>query len=453
MGKKIGKYELGKTLGTGAFSKVKLGTDCETGQQWAIKIIDKEQLQRERMEEQLKREIAIMKALKHENVVALQEVMQTQNHIYLVLELVSGGELFDKIVSQKRFDEDTARKYFRQLISGVHYCHQQGIAHRDIKPENLLLDDNGTLKISDFGLSNLQPSNKSGLLQTVCGTPNYVAPEVLKEKGYNGFLADAWSCGIVLFVMHAGYLPFDDQNMNALFNKIERGDYRMARHFSEGIQDIITRLLTVDPKKRLSIEGILQHPWFIAGGGPKIDAVAKKIDPTAADVSNAIQSTAEEHDTDSAKAASPLGPEGAAAAAGSPATDTVDAFQLISRLTQGALNPYTTSMQSDVSVVPKTSYMLVTGLASPVRDVVAVFQSCGCNTKVHNNEIKGFFNGAQGLLTFTAVPTLTTAGDLCLVEFKRGRGDMFEFQTLAKSVAAAFGPKMRSTIIDVPPPS
>lgn len=268
MGKKIGKYELGKTLGTGNFSKVKVGTDTETGETWAIKIIDKEQLAKERMEEQLKREIAVMKMLKQPNIVQLKEVMQTANHIYLVLELVTGGELFDKIVAAKRFDEATARKYFHQLVAGVHYCHSQGIAHRDLKPENLLLDANDTLKISDFGLSNLQRGGADGqgtLLQTVCGTPNYVAPEVLKERGYNGITADIWSCGVVLFVMLAGYLPFDDPNMNALFNKIERGEYRMARHFSEQAKDLIAKMMTVDPLKRISMDEIIVHPWFQVG--------------------------------------------------------------------------------------------------------------------------------------------------------------------------------------------
>ena len=133
-GKKVGKYELGRTLGSGSFAKVKLGID-DQGKQFAVKIIDKEQLVREHMEEQLKREISIMRMLNHPNIVKLYDVLQTQNNIYLVLELVTGGELFDKIVSAKKFDEPTARKYFHQLICGIHFCHQQGIAHRDLKPE------------------------------------------------------------------------------------------------------------------------------------------------------------------------------------------------------------------------------------------------------------------------------------------------------------------------------
>ncbi|RNE99714.1 serine/threonine protein kinase [Trypanosoma rangeli] len=264
--KRIGKYELGKTLGSGNFSKVKLARDVETGKEWAIKIMDKGQLVRERMEEQLKREISVMKMLHQPNIIELREVMQTTNHIYLVLELVAGGELFDKIAEAKRFDEPTARRYFHQLIAGIHYCHSQGIAHRDLKPENLLLDANDTLKISDFGLSNIHSGNAAGrgtMLQTVCGTPNYVAPEVLKEQGYDGVKADVWSCGVVLFVMLAGYLPFDDDNVNALFTKIERGEYRMARHFSPDVRDLISKMLVVDPNKRVTVEEIMRHPWFI----------------------------------------------------------------------------------------------------------------------------------------------------------------------------------------------
>eukprot|EP01027_Heterolobosea_sp_BB2_P009656 GEZU01014225.1.p1 GENE.GEZU01014225.1~~GEZU01014225.1.p1 ORF type:complete len:246 (-),score=52.10 GEZU01014225.1:74-811(-) len=236
MVKRIGKYELGKTLGRGTFSKVKYAIDTETKQPYAIKIVDRKQVVKENMEQQLKREIAIMKILKHQYVVDLKEVLQTSKHIYIVLELITGGELFDRIVSAKRFSEDQARRYFQQLITGIEYCHKQGIAHRDLKPENLLLDANDNLKISDFGLSALSEGRdgRQKLLMTTCGTPNYVAPEVLLEKGYDGFQADVWSAGVILFVMLAGYLPFDDPTMNGLFAKIEKGKYKAPRHLSSG---------------------------------------------------------------------------------------------------------------------------------------------------------------------------------------------------------------------------
>lgn len=279
-GKKIGKYELGKTLGTGNFSKVKYAVDPTDGKEWAIKIIDKNQLVRERMEEQLKREISVMKRLRQPNIIELHEVMQTSNHIYLVMELVTGGELFEKIARERRFSEEMARSYFHQLICGIHYCHKINVAHRDLKPENLLLDANGTLKISDFGLSNIQrpsPGAGSTMLQTVCGTPNYVAPEVLREQGYDGLKADIWSCGVVLYVMLAGYLPFDDENVNALFTKIERGEYRMARYFTAEAKDLIGKMLTVDPEERIALQGIIDHPWFQIDWDP--DMLKQGVEP------------------------------------------------------------------------------------------------------------------------------------------------------------------------------
>jgi|UniRef100_A0A7S4G104 serine/threonine protein kinase len=308
MVKGIGKYELGKTIGKGAFSKVKLATDTETGETYAVKIIDTAMLQKAHMEEQLKREIAIMKHLKHEHIIQMKEVLQTSKQIYIILELVSGGELFDKIVDAKKFDENTARKYFQQLVLGIYYCHQQSIAHRDLKPENLLLDGEGRLKISDFGLSNLQRTgDKATLLQTVCGTPNYVAPEVLKEHGYNGFIADIWSCGVILFVMLAGYLPFDDPNMNALFRKIEKGDYRMAKHFSPGASNLISKILVVNPQSRYTLDQIIADPWFRVGWDDQKfqDMKSGKIVKTTEDEHNAAIKAVDDHSPAGSPAGSP----------------------------------------------------------------------------------------------------------------------------------------------------
>ncbi|KAG8347927.1 Protein kinase domain [Trypanosoma vivax] len=262
---RLGEYTLGKKLGSGNFSVVHLATDPE-GRRWAAKIIDKARLRKENMEDQMLREVAIMRSLKHRNIIDLHDVLESTNHYYLVMEFVSGGELFEKIVAAKRFNEPTARRYFQQLIAGVHHCHSKGFAHRDLKPENLLLDANGMLKISDFGLGNRQ---QDVLLHTVCGTPNYVAPEVLVERGYNGLSADIWSCGVILYVMLAGKLPFEDRNMKQLLFRIERGEYAMVRQVSDSARDLISRILVVDPEKRITLEGILSHPWFTVGWDPK----------------------------------------------------------------------------------------------------------------------------------------------------------------------------------------
>ena len=164
-----------------------------------------------------------------------------------VLEMVTGGELFDRIVAEGRFKEEDARFYFRQLISGIMFCHEQGVAHRDLKPENLLLDESGNLKISDFGLSAFTTGQEGGearqtLLHTTCGTPNYVAPEVLEDQGYDGKHADIWSCGVILYVLLAGFLPFDEPTMSALFEKIQRAEYTQPAWFSDSVKDLLAKV-------------------------------------------------------------------------------------------------------------------------------------------------------------------------------------------------------------------
>lgn len=428
MVKKIGKYELGKTLGKGTFSKVKYGVDVETNAAFAIKIIDKQQLAKEHMEEQLKREIAIMKHLKHENIVQLKEVLQTAKHIYIVLELVTGGELFDRIVAAKRFDENTGRKYFQQLILAISYCHQQGIAHRDLKPENLLLDGQDRLKISDFGLSNLQRSGSQGmLLQTVCGTPNYVAPEVLKEKGYNGFTADLWSCGVILFVMLAGYLPFDDPNMNALFNKIERGEFRMAKYFSPEVKDLISKMLVVDPDKRYTLDDVIAHPWFRVGwDDAKFQELrsGQIVNPTEKEMTEAVR-PAEESNEPSAKA-------------GKEIIQGLDAFDIISRLTSGSLNPL---VQSGGLVRRATRFMATGSTDSLQCKIMEALEKTKSNPKTKEGtlEIKGFINSVKGLLTYQLEILPTIAEGLNLVEIRRTRGDILDFHEFYRQLLAILG--------------
>eukprot|EP01006_Ploeotia_vitrea_P016385 TRINITY_DN47013_c0_g1_i2.p1 TRINITY_DN47013_c0_g1~~TRINITY_DN47013_c0_g1_i2.p1 ORF type:complete len:377 (+),score=20.65 TRINITY_DN47013_c0_g1_i2:404-1534(+) len=161
--------------------------------------------------------------------------------------------------------------YFQQLVLGMYYCHVHGIAHRDLKPENLMLDETGKLKISDFGLSNLQNTTRSGKisvdlqLHTMCGTPEYVAPEVLMGKGYSGFTADVWSCGVILYVMLCGSLPFRDTEGSSIFSKIKNATYEMKPYLSEESKDMIRHLLVVDPKQRWTLDQVVQHPWFQKG--------------------------------------------------------------------------------------------------------------------------------------------------------------------------------------------
>ncbi|XP_030953969.1 CBL-interacting serine/threonine-protein kinase 3-like isoform X3 [Quercus lobata] len=250
--RRVGKYEVGRTIGEGTFAKVKFARNSETGEPVALKILDKEKVLKHKMAEQIRREIATMKLIKHPNVVRLYEVMGSKTKIFIVMEFVTGGELFDKIVNHGRMREDEARRYFQQLINAVDYCHSRGVYHRDLKPENLLLDAYGNLKVSDFGLSALsQQVRDDGLLHTTCGTPNYVAPEVLNDRGYDGATADLWSCGVILFVLLAGYLPFDDANLMTLYKKISAAEFSCPPWLSFSAMKLITRILDPNPMTEL----------------------------------------------------------------------------------------------------------------------------------------------------------------------------------------------------------
>ncbi|KAI4328968.1 hypothetical protein L6164_021278 [Bauhinia variegata] len=264
---RVGKYELGKTIGEGSFAKVKFARNVDTGESVAIKILDRNMVLRHKMVEQLKREISIMKLIKHPNVVKIFEVMASKTKIYIVLEYVGGGELFDKIATNGKLKEDEARRYFQQLINAVDYCHSRGVYHRDLKPENLLLDSHGVLKVSDFGLCTFS-EQKDGLLRTACGTPNYVAPEVLNDKGYDGSSADIWSCGVILFVLMAGYLPFDEPNCMALYKKISTADFTFPSWFSSESKKLLKRILEPNPLKRIKVPEILKDEWFKKGYKP-----------------------------------------------------------------------------------------------------------------------------------------------------------------------------------------
>lgn len=259
--RKVGKYEVGRTIGEGTFAKVKFAQNTETGESVAMKILDRSTIIKHKMADQIKREISIMKLVRHPYVVRLYEVLASRTKIYIILEFITGGELFDKIVQNGRLSETESRKYFQQLIDGVDYCHSKGVFHRDLKPENLLLDSQGNLKISDFGLSAL-PEQGVSILWTTCGTPNYVAPEVLGHKGYDGAVADVWSCGVILYVLIAGYLPFDELDLTTLYSKIEKAEFSCPSWFPVGAKSLIHRMLDPNPETRVRVEEIRSDEWF-----------------------------------------------------------------------------------------------------------------------------------------------------------------------------------------------
>ncbi|KAI3690846.1 hypothetical protein L2E82_49057 [Cichorium intybus] len=259
----LGKYEIGRTLGEGNFGKVKFAKDVQTGHSFAVKILEKTRIKNLNFTDQIKREIATLKILKHPNVVRLHEVLASKTKIYMILEYVNGGELFETIASKGKLSESNGRKMFQQLIDGVSYCHDKGVYHRDLKLENVLVDAKGSIKISDFGLSALpQHLRDDGLLHTTCGSPNYVAPEILSNRGYDGATSDTWSCGVILYVILTGYLPFDDRNLAVLYQKIFKGDVQMPKWLPSGAKNLIKRILDPNPKTRITMEGIKADEWF-----------------------------------------------------------------------------------------------------------------------------------------------------------------------------------------------
>ena len=256
----IGHYVLGKTIGEGTFGKVKAGTHIMTGSRVGVKLLEKERICDIADVNRVTKEIHILKVLQHPHVVRLYEIIETNRQLYMIMEFASGGELFDYIVESQRLKESEAARFMRQLISGVEYIHSRRAVHRDIKCENILLDEHRNIKIVDFGLSNFfKPGD---MLKTACGSPCYAAPEMVAGKLYHPQGVDIWSCGIVLFAMVCGYLPFEDNNTASLYRKILKGELVFPDFLSEQVKDLLKGILNVDPNRRLTIEGIRGHPWL-----------------------------------------------------------------------------------------------------------------------------------------------------------------------------------------------
>jgi len=212
------------------------------------------------MQEKIRREISILQCIKHPHVIRLYELIDTPSDMFMVMEYVPGGELFDHIVHKLRLQEDEARRFFQQILSAVECCHENMVVHRDLKPENLLLDANLHVKVCDFGLSNRIYDGE--FLKTSCGSPNYASPEVVSGRAYGGPEVDVWSCGVVLYALLCGSLPFDDEIVPNLFRKIKHGNFTLPGHLSCEAKDLLVQMLVVDPCKRITFRQIRNHKWF-----------------------------------------------------------------------------------------------------------------------------------------------------------------------------------------------
>lgn len=415
---RVGKYHLGRTLGEGTFAKVKFARNCETGENFAIKILDKDKLLKHKMIDQIKREISTMKLIRHPNVIRMYEVMASKSKIYIVLELVTGGELFDKITSRGRLKEDEARKYFQQLINAVDYCHSRGVFHRDLKPENLLLDASGGLKVSDFGLSALpQQVREDGLLHTTCGTPNYVAPEVVNSKGYDGAKADLWSCGVILFVLMAGYLPFEEANIMELYKKIFKADFTCPPWFSTSAKKLIKKILDPNPLTRISISEVIENEWFKKDYKPPIFEAE---DVALVDVDALFSETGE--------------PGNLVVERREERPVTMNAFELISR-SQG-LNLGTLFEKQMGLVKRETSFTSKCSANEIMSKIEEAAMPLGFNVTKNNYKMKlqGEKTGRKGHLSI-ATEVLEVAPSLYMVELRKAGGDTLEFHKFYNNIS------------------
>ncbi|XP_072133929.1 calcium/calmodulin-dependent protein kinase type 1B-like [Mobula birostris] len=253
-------FQLMELLGSGAFSEVYLAKERATDKLVALKC-----LQKKKDAVVLENEITVLRKIKHENIIALEDIYESPTHYYLVMQLVSGGELFDRILDRGVYTEKDASSLIRQVLEAVRYLHENGVVHRDLKPENLLYynsDENSKIMISDFGLSKMQDM---GVMSTACGTPGYVAPEVLHQKPYDKAV-DCWSIGVIAYILLCGYPPFYEDTDSKLFARISKADYEFDSPFwdniSEQAKSFIRHLLEKDPKKRFTCEQALRHPWI-----------------------------------------------------------------------------------------------------------------------------------------------------------------------------------------------
>lgn len=276
---RIGPWKLGRTLGRGSTGRVRLAKNVDTGKLAAVKIVPKSNFKKlenpkykrnsvdssgsakDRLPYGIEREIIIMKLISHPNIMGLYDVWENKNDLYLILEYIEGGELFDYLIKKGKLQEFEAINYFKQIIHGIHYLHQFNICHRDLKPENLLLDFNKSIKIADFGMAALEVREK--LLETSCGSPHYASPEIVAGKNYHGAPSDIWSCGIILFALLTGHLPFDDENIRKLLLKVQNGKFLMPSGLSPEAKDLISKMLKVKPSERITIDEILKHPLLI----------------------------------------------------------------------------------------------------------------------------------------------------------------------------------------------
>ena len=273
MNSSLKDYYIKGIIGKGTFSTVKLGIDRITGEKVAIKILNKQKILNQNDVERVEREIKILKNIDHINLIKINKIKEDSENFYMIMEYCEIGELFNYIVKKSLLNENESAYYYFQLINGLEYIHSKNIVHRDLKPENLLINNKKILKIIDFGLSNF--IKKDEFLSTPCGSPCYASPEMIGGKKYDGNLIDIWSSGIILYAMLCGYLPFEGQNNEILFQNIVKCEVNYPKYLSIIAVDLLKKILVPNPENRISIREIKKHPFYMKG-----KEIFKKVHPT-----------------------------------------------------------------------------------------------------------------------------------------------------------------------------
>ncbi|VAH74656.1 unnamed protein product [Triticum turgidum subsp. durum] len=388
----MNRYELGRMLGQGTFAKVYHARSLATNQSVAIKVIDKEKVLRVGMIDQIKREISIMRLVRHPNIVQLHEVMASKSKIYFAMEYVRGGELFAR-VAKGRLKEDAARKYFQQLIGAVDFCHSRDVYHRDLKPENLLVDEHGNLKVSDFGLSALKECQKQdGLLHTTCGT---------------------------LFVLLAGYLPFQDSNLMEMYRKISKGDVRYPQWFSSDARKILSRLLDPNPNTRITMDKLIEHPWFKKGYKPAVTLATPRASKDLNDVQAAFSTDRKDGEGNRAQQPnSPLKPA------------SLNAFDIIS-LSKGF--DLSGLFEKDQEQKSNSRFMTQKPASAIVSKLEQIAETESFKVKKQDGlvTLQGSKEGRKGQLAIDA-EIFEVTPSFYVVEVKKSAGDTLEYERFCK---------------------
>ena len=271
-GSQIGPYTIHGAVGEGAFSVVRL---AQRGNQlYACKVVPRSKLDSESLLDRFKVEISIFQQMRHPGIVQLVDLYSDQTNFYVFMEYCPNGELFQYIIDRGRLAEADAKPIIREMLDTIQYVHSTNVSHRDLKPENLLIDKDGRVKLSDFGLSRYVGRNH--LVETPCGSPCYASPECLSGKPYNGLTTDVWSLGVIIYAMLTGQLPWTKRNQAQLFAQIKRGEYTIPKFLSPEAQSFVSGLMTVDISKRLTIKQAIDHP-FLKGVPLIVPAVPKNL--------------------------------------------------------------------------------------------------------------------------------------------------------------------------------